>query len=110
MARRYAVAMPSIAGPYEPPFDPRDRPPTWLVPLAALNRRPTTMLVIAKRASINGWIVLAGAGSEDLWVRCCSRCRSADCLSCAMEAGAAGEQSPRSGGAYIRDPQSTSNG
>ena len=40
--------MPSILGPYEPPFNPRDRPPTWLVPLAALNHRPTTMLVICK--------------------------------------------------------------
>jgi hypothetical protein len=40
--------MPSITGPCEPPFDPSDRPPTWLVPLAALNHRPTTMLVICK--------------------------------------------------------------
>jgi len=35
--------MPSIVGPHEPPFDPWDRPPTWLVPRVALNRRPTVL-------------------------------------------------------------------
>jgi len=52
--RRYARPMPSMIGPYDPPFDPWNRPPTWLVPLAALNHRPTTMLVICKAASTSG--------------------------------------------------------
>jgi len=40
--------MPSITGPYEPPFDPRDRPPTWLVPLAAVRREAQLLGVICK--------------------------------------------------------------
>ena len=38
--------MPNVIGASESPFNPRDRP--WLVPLAALNHRATTMLVICK--------------------------------------------------------------
>ena len=88
--------MPSITGPYDPPFDPWNRPPTWLVPLAALNRRPTTMLVICKACQHKrrwpvGELVERYGGRrmvQDLWVRWrCSRCGSADCLPCAIEGG-----------------------
>jgi len=91
--------MPSILGPYEPPFNPRDRPPTWLVPLAALNHRPTTMLVICKACQHKrrwpvGELVERYGGRrmvQDLWVRWrCSRCGSADCLPCAIDAGEPG--------------------
>ena len=43
--------MPSMVGPYDPPFDPWNRPPTWLVPLATLNRRPTVLLAICKASA-----------------------------------------------------------
>ena len=63
--------------PYDPPFDPRDRPPTWLVPLAALNHRPTTMLVMCKACQHKrrwpvGELVERYGGRrvvQDLWVR-----------------------------------------
>jgi hypothetical protein len=94
LGRGYAAVMPSITGSYEPPFDPRDRPPTWWVPLAALNNRPTTMLVICqacqhKRRWPVGELVERYGGRrmvQDLWIRWrCSRCGSADCLPCAID-------------------------
>ena len=49
--------MPSITRPYEPPFDPHDRPPTWMVPLAALNHRRPLCWSSARAASTSadGW-------------------------------------------------------
>ena len=69
--------MPDITGAYEPPFDPRDRPPTWLVPLAALNRRPTVLLAICKacqhkrRWPVAELVERYGGRRmvQDLWVR-----------------------------------------
>ena len=56
--RRYARPMPGMVGPYDPPFDPRDRSPTWLVPLVVLNRRPTVLLAICKaRQHMRRWPV-----------------------------------------------------
>src|SRR6266403_1881046 len=86
--------MPSITGAYEPPFDRSDRPPTWLVPLASLNHRPTTMLVICKacqhkrRWPVGELVERYGRRRmvQDLWVRWrCSRCGSADCLPCVVD-------------------------
>jgi len=85
--------MPSIVGPYDPPFDPWNHQPTWLVPLAALNRRPTVLLAICACQHKRRWpvaeLVERYGGMrmvQDLWVRWgCSRCGSADCLPCAIE-------------------------
>ena len=56
-ARRCARPMPSIVGPYDPPFDPWNHQPTWLVPLAALNRRPTVLLAICACQHKRRWPV-----------------------------------------------------
>ena len=81
--------MPSITGPYEPPFDPRDRPPIWLVPLAAVRREAYILGAICKRCGrrrrwpIEELIERYGGKRfvRDLWVRWrCSRCGSPDCL------------------------------
>jgi len=88
--------MANIVGAYEVPFDPWDRPPTWLVPLAALNHRPTVLLAICKacqhkrRRPIAELVKRYGGRRmvQDLWIRWrCSRCGSADCLPCAIEGG-----------------------
>ena len=88
--------MPSMIGPYDPPFDPWNRPPTWLVPLAAVRREATMLGVICKgcgrrrRWPVDELIDRYGGKRfvQDLWVRWrCSRCGSADCLPCAVEAG-----------------------
>ena len=82
--------MSNITDPYDPPFDPWNRPPTWLVPLAAVRREATVLGVICKGCSrrrrwpVDELIERYGGMRlvQDLWVRWrCSRCKSADVLS-----------------------------
>src|SRR5438270_64004 len=47
--------MASIVGPYDPPFDPWDRPPTWLVPLCAVRREAKVLGVICKGYGRRRW-------------------------------------------------------
>jgi hypothetical protein len=86
--------MPSIVGPYVPPFDPRDRPPIWRVPLGSLERRAVALLVICngctrrRRWPSASWWRAYGAAREvqDLCIRWrCSRGGSADCLPWAID-------------------------
>src|SRR5262249_22063621 len=84
----------TTAAPYELPFDPKDRPPTWLVPLAAVRRSASILGVICKgcgrrrRWPVDELIERYGARRmvQDLWIRWrCSKCRSADCLPFTLE-------------------------
>ena len=83
-----------MIGPYHPPFDPRNRPPTWVVPLAAVRRKTEVLGVICKgcnrrrRWPVDELIERYGGRRlvQDLWMRGrCSRCGSADCLPYALE-------------------------
>jgi hypothetical protein len=81
--------MPSIVGPCEPLHDPRQRPETWQVPLAAVGRDARVLDVVCKRCqrqrrwSVDRLVARYGGKRlvRDLWIRWrCSRCGSSDCL------------------------------
>jgi hypothetical protein len=78
--------MPSIVGPYEPPFDPQQQPDTWQLPPAAVRREARVLGVVCKRCQRKRrWPVeelVARYGGQrlvrDLWIRWrCPRCGSA---------------------------------
>jgi len=66
-----------MIGPYDPPFDPWNRPPTRLVLPAALIRRPTVLLAKSARpastsaAGLSARLVERYGGRrmvQDLWI------------------------------------------
>jgi hypothetical protein len=77
--------MPNITSPYEAPFEPSHRPPTWLIPLGHV--REATLVVLCKgcqhkrRWPVADLVERYGRRRfvQDLWVRWrCSRCGSGD--------------------------------
>ena len=86
--------MPSIVGPYEPPFDRWQRPDTWELPLVAVRRHAQVVGVICKscqrrrRWPVDELIQRYGDNRliGDLWRRWrCSECGSVDCLPFTLE-------------------------
>jgi len=58
--------MPSMIGPYDPPFDPWNCPPTRLVLPAALIRRPTVLLAKSARPASTSAAGLSASSSSDM--------------------------------------------